>query len=71
MRHHIMYRGFTRLIDRKEIKGQEARTFAVELHEAQRQLASRLYIGLQKLHVNRPSLMVLNSGVGRPAVSYG
>ena len=71
MHDHIMYGGFTRLIARKGIERKEASTFVVGFHEAQWQLVFRLYIGLQKLHVHRPSLMVLNGIAGRPAVSYG
>ena len=46
--------------------GREAKTFAIQFHEAQRQRTYWIQTRLQEPHVRRPSLVVLNSGVGRP-----
>jgi hypothetical protein len=59
------------LLGREAVARRGINMSAVEFQRTQWQLAYRLYIGLQKLHVHRPSLMVLNSTAGRPAVSYG
>jgi hypothetical protein len=59
------------LLGREEVRRRGINMSAVEFQRMQWQLACRMHIGLQKLHVHRPSLVVLNSVAGRPAVSYG
>jgi hypothetical protein len=58
------------MLDRERVTGWKARAFAVAFQRAQRLRACWTQIGLQEPHRRRPSLMVLNRGIGRPVVSY-
>jgi hypothetical protein len=51
---------------KEKTPGKEPKTFAVEFQQPHWQLAFQVHLQLQKPHVRRPSLVVLNRGVGDP-----